>query len=116
MTSGIPEKQTLGFWNNVSQCCGSAGVAAFALSMYEVTHKPEYLEFSRRVTRDLRSRATRDDRGTRWVQAENRVQPDLLIAQTGWMQGAAGMGAWLLQFDAFERGRKPLITLPDSPF
>lgn len=34
LQSGIPEKQTPGFWNNVSQCCGSAGVADFFLDLY----------------------------------------------------------------------------------
>ena len=116
LTSGIPEKQTPGFWNNVSQCCGSAGVAAFFLSLHKVTGKPEYLAFSQKVTNDLLARATKDAKGTRWVQAEHRVRPELLIAQTGWMQGASGIGAWLLQFEGHLAGRKPLITLPDNPF
>jgi lantibiotic modifying enzyme len=116
LTSGIPERQTPGFWNNVSQCCGSAGVAEFFLALHRVTKDPEYLAFSRKVTGQLLARATRDARGTRWVQAENRVQPDHLAAQTGWMQGAAGIGAWLVRLDAFERGRAPAFRLPDSPF
>jgi hypothetical protein len=37
-------------------------------------------------------------------------------AQTGWMQGAAGIGAWYLRLDAFEGGRKPSIRFPDSPW
>lgn len=49
MKSGIPERQTPGFWNNVSQCCGSAGVAEFFLSLYQVTHEKSYLDFSKRV-------------------------------------------------------------------
>lgn len=116
LTSGIPEKQTPGFWNNVSVCCGSAGVAEFFLETYRVTRKPEYLEFSKRVTADLLARATRDAGGMRWVQAEHRVRPELLVAQTGYMQGAAGIGMWLLHLDAFERGKKSWIRLPDSPF
>jgi lantibiotic modifying enzyme len=115
-TSGIPEKQTPGFWNNVSQCCGSAGVASFVLSLHRVTGKAEYLEFARRVTRDMVARATRDEAGTRWIQAEHRVRPELLVAQTGWMQGASGMATWLLQLDGFDKKRKQFVQLPDSPF
>ncbi len=114
--SGIPEKRTPGFWNNVSQCCGNAGVAEFFLNLYGVTHDAEYLAFARRVSDDLLARATRDDRGLRWVQAEHRIKPELLVAQTGYMQGAAGIGMWLLRLDDFERGRKPAIRFPDSPF
>jgi lantibiotic modifying enzyme len=116
LKSGIPEHETPGFWNNVSACCGSAGVASFFLSLHQVTGKREYLAFARRMTDQLVAKATRDAAGTRWVQAENRVQPENLVAQTGWMQGAAGIGAWLLQLDAFERKKPARITLPDDPF
>jgi lantibiotic modifying enzyme len=116
MNSGIPEKQTPGFWNNVSQCCGSAGVAEFFLSLYEVTREQEYLSFSKRVTAQLLSKAVRDRSGIRWMQAEHRIKPELLVAQTGYMQGAAGIGMLLLNLDAFEGGKKTKITLPDSPF
>jgi lantibiotic modifying enzyme len=116
LASGIPERRTAGFWNNVSQCCGSAGVAAFFLEVHRATGKREYLAFSRRVTAEMLTRATTDASGTRWVQAEHRVRPELLIAQTGWMQGAAGIGAWLLRLKAFDEGRDAFVTLPDNPF
>jgi hypothetical protein len=61
-------------------------------------------------------RATRDERGLRWVQAENRTQPTNLVAQTGFMQGAAGIGTWFLQLDALERGERWRYPQPDTPF
>lgn len=114
--SGIPEKQTPGFWNNVSQCCGSAGVADFFLNLYRLGGQSTHLAFARRMTDDLLGRATREGTGLKWVQAENRRQPDLLVAQTGYMQGAAGIGILLFRFDSIEHKRKPLITFPDTPF
>ena len=116
LTSGVPERRTPGFWNNVSQCCGSAGVAQFMLDYYGVSKDPTYLAFAQKMTADLLSRATRDIRGTRWVQAENRVQPDVLVAQTGYMQGAAGIGMWLLHLDGLERKRPAFVHFPDSPW
>jgi lantibiotic modifying enzyme len=116
LTSGIPEKRTPGFWNNVSQCCGSAGIAQFFLDLYGLTKDPAYLGFAQKMTDDLIARATRDDKGTRWVQAENRTEPDRLVAQTGYMQGAAGIGVWLLRLDGAQRGRAPFIRFPDSPW
>ena len=41
---------------------------------------------------------------------------DRLLAQTNLMQGAAGIGLWLLNLDAFEQGETLHIVLPDSPF
>jgi lantibiotic modifying enzyme len=116
LTSGIPERETPGFWNNVGVCCGSAGVASFFLTLHQVTGKAEYLAFARRMTQQLVSKATRDSAGTRWAQVEYRVHPERLVAQTGWMQGAAGIGAWLLQLDAFDRNGPACTRFPDDPF
>lgn len=116
MASGIPEKQTAGFWNNISQCCGSAGVAEYFLDLYGVTRKAEYLQFAKRVARDLLSRATKSKDGLSWVQAENRTEPKNLVAQTGYMQGAAGAGMLFLHMDAMENGKKDIVRLPDDPF
>lgn len=116
LESGIPEKQTAGFWNNVSQCCGSAGVGQFFLDLHRTRANPAYLAFAKRMTDDLLKRGTRDGKGLRWVQAEHRVQPKQLVAQTGYMQGAAGIGMWLLRLDAAESKRSTLVRFPDTPF
>lgn len=116
MASGIPDRQTAGFWNNVGQCCGSAGVADFFLSLHRATGDAEYRAFAERITRALVAGSTIDAAGARWVHAENRVSPDVVAAQTGWMQGASGIGAWLLRWDAFTRGTELTIRFPDSPF
>jgi hypothetical protein len=116
LQSGIPEKETPGFWNNVGVCCGSAGVADFILSLHEIDPHPEYLDFVMRLTSDLLARGTRDENGLRWIQAEHRSRPDFLQAQTGLMQGAAGIGLWFLRLDAYKQGKHVSIFLPDTPF
>jgi lantibiotic modifying enzyme len=115
-TSGVPERQTPGFWNNASQCCGSAGIAEFFLALHRATGEAVYLAHARRVSAQLVATATRDAAGTRWIQAEHRRKPTEVAAQTGWMQGAAGVGAWFLHLDAFDRQGPAPIGLPDSPF
>lgn len=116
--SGAPDRVvTPGEWNNISVCCGVTGQAQFFLDMHQVLKDPQYLDLATRATALLVSKSTTDRSGLRWVQAEHRVRPDLLIAQTGYMQGASGVGLWLLHFSAFQAGsRKPVITLPDNPF
>jgi hypothetical protein len=64
----------------------------------------------------LMAKATVEDGRMKWIQAEHRVRPELLIAQTGLMQGAAGIGLFLLHLDSFEQGTWPKINLPDSAF
>lgn len=116
MVCGIPDKQLPGYWNNVSVCCGTASVASFFLDLYSLFGDKEYLDFSRTMTQNLMARATPDGEGLKWIQAEHRRYPDLLQAQTGMMQGAAGIGLWLLRLNAFEKKQKRLVKLPDDPF
>lgn len=116
LESGIPENEHEGFWNNVGICCGSAGVADFFLSLYKITKKNEYLHFVGHLTDDLLADADKGEDGLKWIQAEHRTRPDFLQAQTGLMQGAAGIGLWLLRLDAFEQERLPKIVFPDNPF
>jgi hypothetical protein len=114
--SGIPEARTPGFWNNVGQCCGSAGVADFFLALWRETNDARDLAFARRTIDDMLGRATPEAGGLKWVQAEHRSQPNLLIAQTGYMQGAAGVGSALVHFAAALDKRPVGIRFPDSPY
>ena len=116
LTSGIPEQRTAGFWDNVGQCCGNAGVADFFIELHRGYGNEAALPFARRVVADLLRRATDDAAGLRWVQAEHRVRPELRVAQTGYMQGAAGIGTLLLKLDAVDRGARVRVVLPDSPY
>jgi len=113
--SGVPQRSA-GFWNNISQCCGNCGVSDFFVSMYGLTRNADYLAFARKVADDTLERGTADGDGMKWIQAENRVSPNVVLAQTGLMQGAAGVGLSMLRLDGALRGRKPTISLPDSPF
>ena len=114
--SGIPEARTPGFWNNVGQCCGSAGVADFFLALWRETGDARDLAFARRLIDDMLARATPEAGGLKWIQAEHRTQPSLLVALTGYMQGAAGSGSALVHVAATLDKRPAGIRLPDSPF
>jgi lantibiotic modifying enzyme len=117
LRSGIPEQQTPGFWNNVGQCCGSAGVADFFLDFAELIGDDSYVTFARRVTKNLLERATATpDGGLKWVHAEHRINPGYAYAQTGYMQGAAGIGMLLLHMDAVGKRKPWTFRLPDSPY
>jgi len=98
-------------------CCGLTAQAEFYLNMYRLTKQKRYLDLARTTSDALLAKATRDLEGVRWIQAEHRVKPDLMVAQTGLMQGASGIGLWMLHFSAFQSGKpRPTITLPDNPF
>lgn len=114
--SGVPEQRTSGYWNNISQCCGNVGIGQYCIDLARARPSSAIKGLRERVEANTLSRAADDADGLRWVQAENRVQPDNLVAQTGFMQGAAGVGSFFLQIDAFTRGRAWATPLPDTPW
>jgi hypothetical protein len=114
--SGVPEKQTPGYWNNLSRCCGAVAVGEFFLSLSRVTNVAEDRAFAIRIGEYLRSRAETDAAGLKWVQAENRIEPDKLQAQTGLMQGAAGIGLFFVHLGELDGVAETAIRFPDSPW
>ena len=116
LQSGIPEEETPGFWNNAGICCGLAGVGEFFLDLYKSTGDRPYLDFSKRVASRLLAKASIENGRMSWVQAEHRTRPDFLFAQTGFMQGAAGIGTYLLRLDAADRAKTQRVIFPDTPF
>jgi len=115
IASGVPERQSPGYWNNISQCCGNCGVGEFFIDLQRHAPSPEYLDMVARVRANTLSRATADGDGLKWIQAENRVSPNDVVAQTGYMQGAAGVGSFYLHARALAAGKPRAIAWPDSP-
>lgn len=106
-----------GVWRNVSICDGTAGEAEFFYNVYLVSHDRKWLQAAKEGSEDLLKRADVRDGAYRWVQVETFVRPDYAIAQTSYMQGASGIGMWLLHFsDAVAGGHRPVLTFPDNPF
>jgi lantibiotic modifying enzyme len=111
----VPERSP-GFWNNVSQCCGNCGVSEYFVARHGLARDAGALAFAERVAQDTIARGTKDGDGMKWVQAENRTSPDAVVAQTGLMQGAAGVGLAMLHLDGAISGRRRAVVLPDDPF
>lgn len=114
--SGIPEKRTPGFWNNISQCCGNCGVGEHFLALQDALPAASYAATVKCIADDTLQRATAAGDGLKWIQAEHRVSPEDVKAQTGFMQGAAGVGTFFLHLDASRSRKRSPIVWPDSPF
>jgi lantibiotic modifying enzyme len=114
--SGVPEKQTPGYWNNLSRCCGAVAVGEFFVSRYRLNKELTDRAFAIRIGEYLKSRAETDGAGLKWVQAENRIEPDNLQAQTGLMQGAAGIGLFFIHLSELDGSAETANRFPDSPW
>lgn len=113
---GIPDKRTPGYWNNYGFCCGDAGMLRFFLDLYRLDGKPEQLAFAKRLAGFLLAKAEPAGSGLKWTFAENRVSPSEVQAQTGLMQGAAGVGLALVWLHELEEKRDALARFPDAPW
>lgn len=113
---GAPEERGRGFWNNISQCCCDAGIGDHAVNMFRVTRDEFYKDLAVRVANELVRRAEHKEGTYCWPQAEHRTQPDFIQTQTGYMQGAAGVGSFLVHLATTLLGDPVKIQFPDSPF
>ena len=121
LSCGIPRERPGGFWNNVGVCCGNAGVASFLIDRNTIGDNARYEALIKELVDDLVAKATKVDlpdgnTGLFWNHAEHRSRPEFLQAQTGLMQGAAGIGMLLLKLDAVQQKRPANFRLPVAPF
>jgi lantibiotic modifying enzyme len=96
-TSGLPARLHPGFWDNLGQCCGTAGVGERALDWYGQTGDQDWLDWAGTLADDIIARAATDDTGTHWSNTEHTADPPELPPQAGWMQGAAGIAGFLFR-------------------
>jgi len=113
---GLPARLYPGFWDNLGQCCGTAGVAEMALDHYQETGDRAWLDWSGTLAEDVLARSIADGDGVRWSQTEHRATPPELPPSVGRMQGTAGIAGWLLRLARVRRDRAaPRLSLPDLP-
>ena len=120
LASGVPQRLRPGFWDNDGRCCGTAGVGDTLLdAAQDAPDRTRYdalLAAARTMGDALVERAVRDDAGARWRFVEHRQDPPLLPPGTSWMQGAAGIAAYLLRLArvGVEGPEAPVVDRPDS--
>jgi len=101
LAAGVPARLRPGFWDNDGRCCGTAGVGDVLLDAAQDcgdrARAGLLLRAARTMADALVERAIRDQAGARWRFTEHRRDPPLLPPGTSWMQGAAGIAAFLLR-------------------
>ena len=120
LASGIPQRLRPGFWDNDGRCCGTAGVGDVLLDAAQDGASQAacgtLLQGARTMADALVERAIRDEAGARWRFLEHRQEPPLLPPGTSWMQGAAGIAAFLLRLArVIDNGLSaPVVDRPDQ--
>jgi hypothetical protein len=96
-TSGVPERRHPGFWDNDGRCCGTAGVGDVFLDAWQRLGVDDDLAFAQVLGDALVERAIVEGDRACWRFTEHRNDDPLLPPGVGWMQGAAGIAAYLLR-------------------
>lgn len=95
--SGVPERRYPGFWDNDGRCCGTAGVGDVVLNLWHRHGQDTDLDFAIVLGDALVERAITDGDQAYWRFVEHRNEDPLLPPGIGWMQGAAGIAAYLFR-------------------
>jgi len=104
--SGLPARLRPGFWDNDGRCCGTAGVGDVVLNAWQRRGQDDDLAFTVTLGDALVERAITDGDHTYWRFLEHRNEDPLLPPGVGWMQGAAGIAAYLFRLARLlEQGR-----------
>jgi hypothetical protein len=126
--SGIPERRYPGFWDNDGRCCGTAGVGDVVLNVWQRHGEDDDLAFAVTLADALVDRAITEGAGTDgtpdqtnpgqtnprqtnpghayWRFIEHRNDDPLLPPGVGYMQGTAGIAAYLFRLArVLEQGR-----------
>lgn len=107
--AGVPARLRPGHWDNDGQCCGTAGVGDLLLDLWQRDRDGDHLAYAVELGDALVSRAQGDGPRRWWRFVEHRAEQPLLPPGVGWMQGAAGITAYLLRLARLlEQG-------PDAP-
>jgi lantibiotic modifying enzyme len=96
-TSGLPARLHPGFWDNDGRCCGTAGVGDVFLDSWHRFGVDSDLDFALTLADSLVERAVLEGPHAYWRFVEHRAAEPLLPPGVGWMQGAAGISAFLFR-------------------
>lgn len=87
------------------------------LGLWADTGEEKYLNYAKRVGKQLLSESVYDDSaGACWYHAFDRTDPEHVTAKIGYLDGASGIAAELLQLYQAVTNEFDVLRLPDDPY
>lgn len=117
---GVPQVESEGYWGVQNICCGTAGLLNTYLGLWAGLGDERYYAKARECKDVLLERAiyeeTAEGLTAKWRFPLDRTAPDVLTTPIGFLDGAAGIGAMLLQIHSAESGHFKAMRAIDDPF
>lgn len=113
-----PEKQSVGYWNNVGICCGAAGITQFAINYNILTNSEDSKDLAELTGSILLGQQEKqeDGKSIAWPIAYERVKPQNISRAISYAAGVAGIGVALIQLYLFFEDKYQWIRLFDDPY
>lgn len=118
---GAPGKRSEGYWNCYNLCCGTAGLVQMQIGLWAAFGKQENLDAAIEAGEELLAGAqwSGEKEGSlqaSWDFALDRIAPGRTCTPIGFLDGAAGIGAVLLQLHQASQGKLESVRFVDDPF
>lgn len=119
---GAPEKMSVGYWNTVCVCCGTAGILQFLINCGIVFNNTAFADEINTVAK-LTSEIIVGEQETKiggrlgvWPIAYERVKPQNISPDFGYSIGASGIAATLLQYYQYKKKDINFGRYIDDPY
>ncbi len=119
---GAPEKMSVGYWNTVCVCCGTAGILQFLINCGIVfngtdlaDNVDEVIEIAAEILVGEQESKVKGRKGV-WPIAYERVKPENVAPDFGYAIGSSGVAATLIQLYQYKNKRIDFGRYIDDPY
>lgn len=116
LATGAPLKQSKTLWNNVTFCCGDAGLLHYFISLYLTEHDLKYLELAKTCGEIILGEMEEDEQEVFWPTAFARVDPLTVDVKYSFYDGSTGIAVALLELYLLLTNQYHIYRLSDDPF
>ncbi|MBQ8934724.1 MAG: hypothetical protein IJ061_10660 [Lachnospiraceae bacterium] len=116
ISNGAPTTQSKTLWNNVTYCCGTAGILHYLISLYLTEKEEQYLELAKVCGEIILGEMEEDEEEVYWPTAFARIDPDTIDIKAGYYDGSTGIAVSLIELYLLLEGKYHFRRLPDDPF
>ena len=116
LATGAPAVQGKTLWNNVTYCCGAAGLLHYFISLYITEQDEQYLELAKICGEIILGEREETEQEVFWPTAFARIDPHTVDVKYSFYDGSTGIATSLIELYLLLTGQYHAYRLADDPF
>ena len=116
LATGAPAVQGKTLWNNVTYCCGAAGLLHYFISLYITEQDEQYLELAKTCGEIILGEREETEQEVFWPTAFARIDPHTVDVKYSFYDGSTGIATSLIELYLLLTGQYHAYRLADDPF